>query len=127
MLLKGHIVVVNVQQEIRTGLECTAIRFVNSSNRRRQTKTLRNVNDVRSERNETTYKFLMCVKIFSNCVRLLLNICIVTVLTGKCDIFIHDVLLLTWLMTHVTWLNGFMTFDIDILFAFLKSNSKYNK
>jgi len=41
-------------------LKCTAIRFVNSSNRRRQTNTLRNINEVRKERNETTYKCLLC-------------------------------------------------------------------
>jgi hypothetical protein len=40
-------------------LKCAAIRFVNSYYRRRQTKALHNIKEVRSERNEATYKFLM--------------------------------------------------------------------
>jgi len=46
-------------KEYELELKCTAFGFVNSSNRRRQTNTLHNINEVRSERNETTYKFLM--------------------------------------------------------------------
>jgi len=59
--LKGHIFVVSVQHVIGTGIiKCRGGRFVNSANRRRESKTLYNINEERSERKETTYKFLMC-------------------------------------------------------------------
>ena len=44
-------------------LKYTAICFVNSSKRRRQSKRLHNINEVGSARHETTYKFLICADI----------------------------------------------------------------
>jgi len=58
--LKGHIFVVSVQQVKKLELERTAVPFVNSFNRRRQSNTLHNINVERSDRNETTYTFLIC-------------------------------------------------------------------
>jgi len=56
--LKGYIVVVNVQQDIRTGIKVYSYSFCIFF-QSQKTNTLHNINEVRSERNETTYKFLM--------------------------------------------------------------------